>query len=66
MSKANIIRGWKDEAYRLSLSAEQRALMPANPAGAIELEDAQLDDVSGGASEGPYRPITVPSVCHPK
>jgi mersacidin/lichenicidin family type 2 lantibiotic len=48
MSKANIIRAWKDEAFRLSLNAEQRALVPANPAGAIELEDAQLDQVSGG------------------
>ena len=48
MSKVNIIRAWKDEAYRLSLSAQERALVPANPAGAIELDDSQLDDVSGG------------------
>jgi len=48
MSKANIIRAWKDEAFRLSLSAEQRAALPANPAGAIELADAQLDNVAGG------------------
>jgi len=48
MSKANIIRAWKDEAFRLSLSAEQRAALPANPAGAIELADSQLDEVAGG------------------
>jgi mersacidin/lichenicidin family type 2 lantibiotic len=48
MSKVNIIRAWKDEAYRMSLSAEQRAALPANPAGSIELEDAQLDAVSAG------------------
>jgi len=50
MSKANIIRAWKDEAFRLSLSAEQRALLPANPAGAIELDDSQLEQVSGGST----------------
>ena len=49
MSKVNIIRAWKDETFRLSLTAEQRALLPANPAGAIELEDAQLDEVSGAS-----------------
>jgi mersacidin/lichenicidin family type 2 lantibiotic len=50
MSKANIIRAWKDEAYRLSLSAAERAALPANPAGAIELDDVQLDGVAGGSN----------------
>jgi len=57
MSKVNIIRAWKDEAYRLSLSAEQRALVPANPAGAMQLDDSQLDEVAGGMS------ISGSSVC---
>jgi mersacidin/lichenicidin family type 2 lantibiotic len=48
MSKANIIRAWKNEAYRLSLSALERAVLPANPAGVIELGDSQLDEVAGG------------------
>lgn len=48
MSKVNIIRAWKDEAYRMSLSPEERASLPANPAGSIELDDAQLDFVSAG------------------
>jgi mersacidin/lichenicidin family type 2 lantibiotic len=48
MSKVNIIRAWKDEAYRMSLSAEERAALPANPAGSIELDDVQLDGVAGG------------------
>jgi len=48
MSKVSIIRAWKDEAYRLSLSVAERALVPANPAGAIELQDAELDGVSAG------------------
>jgi mersacidin/lichenicidin family type 2 lantibiotic len=49
MSKSNIIRAWKDPAYRNSLSQAERAAMPANPAGAIEISDADLGKVAGGA-----------------
>jgi mersacidin/lichenicidin family type 2 lantibiotic len=48
MSTLDIIRAWKDEDYRLSLSDEQRALLPAHPAGLLELTDAELDAVAGG------------------
>ena len=65
MSKANIIRAWKDEAFRLSLSAQERALVPANPAGAIELDDSQLDQVSGGYTGGEDCFSHLPG-CHPK
>lgn len=33
MKKLDIIRAWKDESYRNSLSAEQISQLPANPAG---------------------------------
>ena len=49
MATLDIIRAWKDEEYRLSLSAEQRALLPAHPAGLIELTDAELGAAAGGA-----------------
>jgi mersacidin/lichenicidin family type 2 lantibiotic len=48
MSTQNIIRAWKDKAYRESLSEAERALLPENPAGLIELTDADLDGVAGG------------------
>jgi mersacidin/lichenicidin family type 2 lantibiotic len=48
MSNADIIRAWKDPQYRASLSPEEQALLPAHPAGLIELEDAYLDLVAGG------------------
>lgn len=48
MTKTNIIRAWKDEAYRQSLSDAERALLPVNPAGVIELSDADLGSVAGG------------------
>jgi mersacidin/lichenicidin family type 2 lantibiotic len=48
MNAFDIIRAWKDEAYRASLSAAQLAAMPANPAGMIELAETDLDVVVGG------------------
>ena len=48
MSKSNVIRAWKDPAYLNSLSEAERAKLPANPAGAIEISDAELGKTSGG------------------
>lgn len=46
--KLDIARAWKDEAYRQSLSSEELALLPENPAGELELNDAELEAVHGG------------------
>lgn len=43
MFHGDIIRAWKDEEYRLSLSDAERALLPEHPAGLIDLTDADLD-----------------------
>ena len=43
MSNNKIIRAWKDPVFRNSLSNEERALLPENPAGIVELTDAQLE-----------------------
>ena len=51
MSADNIIRAWKDEEFRLSLSAGERALLPSNPAGLIELTDEALSELVAGAAE---------------
>jgi mersacidin/lichenicidin family type 2 lantibiotic len=45
--KIDIVRAWKDEAYRASLSSEELALLPAHPAGELELSDAELETVHG-------------------
>lgn len=50
MTTSNIARAWKDEQFRASLSADELAALPANPAGAIELPDEALNDVNGGRS----------------
>ena len=49
MSKLEIIRAWKDEDYANSLTDVQRAMLPQNPAGIIELTDQDLDAAAGGA-----------------
>ena len=48
MSKIDVIRAWKDEAYRASLTDAERARLPTHPAGRIELSDAELESVAGG------------------
>jgi mersacidin/lichenicidin family type 2 lantibiotic len=47
MSRVDIIRAWKDSSYRRSLSKDQLAAMPANPAGAIELTDMEAAAIDG-------------------
>ena len=47
----DIVRAWKDEAYRQSLSDEQSNTLPANPAG--ELTGAELSSINGGWGFGP-------------
>jgi len=47
--KLDIVRAWKDEAYRQSLSEEQLSTLPANPAGQLELAETDLSSVQGGS-----------------
>jgi len=49
---SNLVRAWKDETYRQSLSAEEQAILPTNPAGAIELTEAELEAISGATGSG--------------
>jgi mersacidin/lichenicidin family type 2 lantibiotic len=50
MSHNSIVRAWKDPVYRNSLSESERAALPPNPAGAIEISDLDLGKVAGGTS----------------
>jgi mersacidin/lichenicidin family type 2 lantibiotic len=52
MHREMLVRAWKDEEYRLSLSEAERALLPENPAGSFELTDAELDAVTGSRRRG--------------
>ena len=67
MPNIDIIRAWKDEEYRLSLTEEERALLPEHPAGLIELEDEEMNHVLGaGGTHGNctgYCTVTYPKCC---
>ncbi len=61
MSKLDIIRAWKDDEYANSLTDVQRAMLPQNPAGIIELTDRELDAAAGGTHPGPL--LTLDDLC---
>ena len=64
MSVENIIRAWKDEDFRQSLSAAERAVLPEHPAGLIDLTAAELDALTGGLMRGTTgRPSNNPLAC---
>lgn len=56
MSHEDIIRAWKDEEYRNSLSEEQRAQLPQNPAGMLELTNEVMQTIAGGAAQLEQKP----------
>lgn len=49
MNKIDVIRAWKDPSYRATLSEEELASLPANPAGLTEVTDDQLR-IAGSAA----------------
>jgi mersacidin/lichenicidin family type 2 lantibiotic len=48
MPHLHTIRAWKDPDYRRSLTAAERAQLSDNPAGTIELTEAELSAAAGG------------------
>ena len=53
MPTMEIVRAWKDQEYRDTLTAEQLAQLPQHPAGIIEFGLPQLEDESlFGPQEG--------------
>ena len=63
MSKNNMIRAWKDPEYRVTLNAQERAMLPANPAGTID--DGKLAEVVGAAKDvvTDFIPCSHPWLC---
>jgi mersacidin/lichenicidin family type 2 lantibiotic len=55
MSLRKAVRAWEDPEYRSGLSAAELADLPDNPAGVIELTEAELGQVLGGAQRGESR-----------
>jgi mersacidin/lichenicidin family type 2 lantibiotic len=54
MSAIDVVRAWKDEDYRLSLSSAEQAMLPDSPVGNVtELTDSQMESLAGGS--GSYK-----------
>ena len=67
--KLNIVRAWKDEVYRQSLSDEEMGMLPASPVGEMELTDTSLQFIYGtgggfGAGGGGFAPSVTHGVAH--
>src|SRR5262249_25096994 len=63
MNRVDIVRAWKDEEYRLSLTEEQLAALPANPAGTVELDAAELEAAGGGVKILPLPRTLLVALC---
>ena len=64
ISDIDVVRAWKDEEYRSSLTEAQRAQLPENPAGMIELTDEALNEVVGGVEAGWGRYWSITAECY--
>jgi mersacidin/lichenicidin family type 2 lantibiotic len=62
MSNLDIVRAWKDAAYRRSLSAEQLEQLPVNPAGPSQFSNDELV-VASGAKNDFYVALTTALAC---
>lgn len=56
MLRIDVIRAWKDAAYRQGLSENQLAGLPANPAGAVDLTAEEAAAIEGRLSSADCGP----------
>ena len=47
-TNVDVVRAWKDPAYRATLSTDELSRIPASPVGMSELDPNVLGDISGG------------------
>ena len=67
----DVVRAWRDEEYRDSLTEAERASLPENPAGFATVDDSSLRSVGGGLTTGircqgstpDFSCVKPPSVC---
>ena len=51
----DVVRAWRDEEYRNSLTEQERASLPENPAGIATVDNSALRSITGGV-----RSVTTP------
>jgi mersacidin/lichenicidin family type 2 lantibiotic len=65
MKKVDLARAWRDEDYYLSLSAAERAALPANPAAAMSVSDADLKLTGAANATSALNSCTGTAICSP-
>jgi mersacidin/lichenicidin family type 2 lantibiotic len=65
MRKIDLVRAFRDEDYFLSLTAAERASLPAHPAAMIEVSEDELRAVAGATTEACSR-TGICSPCPPR
>jgi mersacidin/lichenicidin family type 2 lantibiotic len=55
----DIVRAWKDPEYRKTLTSEELASLPPNPAGQPELTEEELATIAGAGATSRF-----PSLSH--
>ncbi|HEX3552825.1 MAG TPA: mersacidin/lichenicidin family type 2 lantibiotic [Thermoanaerobaculia bacterium] len=61
MKKIDLARAFRDEDYYLSLTAAERASLPAHPAAMIEVSEDELRAVAGATTDA----CSVSGICSP-
>lgn len=60
--KIDLIKAWKDEAYRSTLTAEQLKMVK-NPAGSVTLSNDEMQNVNGGTYNSSFPDQNTSSIC---
>jgi len=60
--KIDLIKAWKDEAYRSTLTAEQLEAVK-NPAGSINLSAEEMQNVNGGTFSSSFPDQNTSMIC---
>ncbi|MGB1249036.1 MAG: mersacidin/lichenicidin family type 2 lantibiotic [Candidatus Promineifilaceae bacterium] len=48
LTSDDVVRAWKDEEFRASLTSDQQAGLPDAPSNMAELSDEELEQIAGG------------------
>ncbi len=51
LTREQLLRAWKDPAYRATLSAEEMAQLREIPTSLAELSDEELEMIAGGSDK---------------
>lgn len=65
MKKIHLYRAFRDQDYYLSLTEEERAALPANPAGNVEIDADDLRAVAGGITASCVDSCRGTAICTP-